>query len=83
MKPYEVNSSKSFFNRKLKVYEDMVEQCRRVIKTRHIINHPPLLAELHNSGIRASKGDTILFLDNNVILYCNIMKETYKNVCER
>jgi len=61
MKPYEVNSNKSFFNRKLKVYEDMVEQRRRVIKTRHIINHPSLLAELHNSGIRASKGDATLF----------------------
>ena len=82
MRPCEVIVINHFFDEKLKVYENIVKQHGRVIKIKHIINHSPLLARSYNLGIKASRGDIILFLDDDVILDHNLIEEHAKTYIE-
>ena len=78
MRPYEVIVINHFFDRKLKTYEDIVKQYRKVIRIKHIINHSSLLARSYNLGIKASRGDIVLFLDDDVVLDRNLIEEHTK-----
>ena len=78
MRPYEVIMVNHSFDRKLEVYEDIVKQYRRVIRINHVMNHSSSLARSYNLGIRASRGNIVLFLDDDVILDRNLIEEHTK-----
>ncbi len=82
VRPYEIIVVNHVFDKKMNAYRNVINEYKSKVRIKHILNKEASLARSYNLGIKLAEGDVILFLDDDMVLDCNLIQEHIKTYIE-